>query len=158
MVTIARVSPSDAVAGRIVRAYLTDVASRWHGRTASEDEVDRALADEPFDDLVEPSGVLLVASDGGQAVGCAGARFLGNVAELTKVFVSPTRRGTGLGAALLRAVEAACREQGVAVLRLDTRAALAEACALYERSGFERVAPFNADPYADRWYRKVLEP
>ncbi|UFU13575.1 GNAT family N-acetyltransferase [Curtobacterium sp. C1] len=102
--------------------------------------------------------MLLVASDGGQAVGCAGARFLGNVAELTKVFVSPTRRGTGLGAALLRAVEAACREQGVAVLRLDTRAALAEACALYERSGFERVAPFNADPYADRWYRKVLEP
>lgn len=57
---------------------------------------------------------------------------------------------------LLRAVEQACRERVVSTLRLDTRAALSEACAMYERNGFERVDAFNDEPYSDRWYSKTL--
>ncbi|WP_263091267.1 GNAT family N-acetyltransferase [Curtobacterium sp. RIT-PI-V] len=83
-------------------------------------------------------------------------RFVGAVGELTKVFTLPERRGRGVGSALLRHVEAVCRERGTMSLRLGTRAELAEACALYERLGFVRVAPFNDDPYSDRWYAKVL--
>lgn len=33
---------------------------------------------------------------------------------------------------------------------------LKEACALYERSGFEPVVVFNDEPYSDRWYTKAL--
>ena len=46
---------------------------------------------------------------------------------------------------------------GARTVRLDTRGELAEACALYERLGYARVPPFNADPYSDRWYAKGLE-
>ncbi len=148
--------PGAGRADAIVRDYLTEVASRWYGRAATSAEVDRAMLDEPFDDLQGDSGLFVVASDGGAVVGCAGVRFVGVVGELTKVFTLPDRRGRGVGSALLRHVEEVCRERGITSLRLDTRAELAEACALYERLGFVQVAPFTDDRHSDRWYAKVL--
>ncbi|MBT1544386.1 GNAT family N-acetyltransferase [Curtobacterium aurantiacum] len=148
--------PGSVRADAIVRAYLTEVASRWYGRVATSAEVDRALHEEPYDDLQEDSGVFVVANDGEAAVACVGVRFVGHVGELTKVFTLPEHRGRGVGSALLRHVEAVCRVRGITSLRLDTRAELAEACALYERLGFMRVPPFNDDPYSDRWYAKPL--
>lgn len=158
MLTIAAAAPGSPAADSIVRAYMTDVASGWHGRPATEDEVGQALRDEPYDDLRGTTGLLVVAFAGAdpEPVACAGVRFLDPAAELTKVFTLPAWRGRGIGAALLDAVEHACRMRGVRTLRLDTRAELAEACALYERRGFRRVEPFNDEPYSDRWYRKLL--
>ena len=157
MIKIETVVPDAAIAAQIVRDYMADVASRWYRRPVTNDEVDQALRDEPYEDLQGLTGVLLLAVEGGRPIGCAGVRFLGNVAELTKVFTLPSYRGRGVGSQLLRAVEQACRERAVGTLRLDTRAALAEACAMYERNGFERVDAFNHDPYSDRWYSKTLE-
>lgn len=148
--------PGAGRADAIVRDYLTEVASRWFGRAATPAEVDRATLDEPFDDLQGDSGLFVVASDGGAVVACAGVRFVGVVGELTKVFTLPDCRGRGVGSALLRHVAEVSRARGITSLRLDTRAELAEACALYERLGFVQVAPFNDDPYSDRWYAKVL--
>ena len=157
MLTIETVHPDEPVAESILRRYTTDVASRWYGRPATEDEVDQALRDEPSDDLTGTTGVLLVALDDGEPVGCAGARFLGDVAELTKVFTRGEARGRGVGRQLVQAVERACVELGIDVVRLDTRGELAEACALYERLGYRRVGPFNAEPYSDRWYAKQVD-
>ncbi len=81
--------------------------------------------------------------------------LLGDVAELTKVFSEA--RGRGVGRQLVSAVERACVELGIDVVRLDTRGELAEACALYERLGYRRVGPFNAEPYSDRWYAKQVD-
>jgi GNAT superfamily N-acetyltransferase len=148
--------PGSAMAESIVRAYTTDVASRWHGRPATSHELDRALTDEPYDDLQENTGVFLVAVENGRPIACAGARFLDGVAEITKVFTLPNHRGRGAGSQLLRFLEESCRERGAKILRLDTRAELTEACALYERLGFTRVAAFNDEPYSDRWYAKDL--
>ncbi len=153
---IRAVDPASPLAVAIVRTYLEDVASRWYGRPATVDEVDRALVEEPAADLHGDSGVLLVAVDDDRAVGCAGARFLGDVAELTKVFTLPGHRGHGTGRALVAAVERVCRDRGTTTIRLDTRAELVEACAMYERAGYEQVAAFSDDPYSDRWYRKTL--
>ncbi|WP_394586701.1 GNAT family N-acetyltransferase [Curtobacterium sp. SGAir0571] len=91
----------------------------------SEDEVDQALRDEPSDDLTGTTSVLLVALDDGEPVGCAGARFLGDVAEPTKVFTRGEARGRGVGRQLVSAVERACVELGIDVVRLDTRGELA---------------------------------
>lgn len=153
---IETVAPDSAIAARVVRDYMVDVASRWYGRPATNDEVGKALDDEPHGDLQGLTGMLLVAVEDGQPLGCAGVRFLGNVAELTKVFTLPSHRGRGIGSYLLRCVEHACRERAIGALRLDTRAALTEACAMYERNGFERVDAFNDEPYSDRWYSKTL--
>lgn len=157
MITIETVAPDAATAAQIVRDYMVDVASRWYRRPATDDEVDQALQDEPYDDLQGLTGMLLVAVEGGRPLGCAGVRFLHDVAELTKVFTLPSDRGRGVGSQLLRAVEQVCRERAVDTLRLDTRAALVEACAMYERNGFERVDAFNDEPYSDRWYSKTLD-
>jgi GNAT superfamily N-acetyltransferase len=156
MFTIQTSRPGSTCAESIVRAYLTDVASRWYGRTATPDEVDAAMRDEPYGDLQGDTGAFFIAMEGGEAIACAGARFIGGVAELTKVFTLPHHRGRGAGSHLLKAVDQACRERGIGTLRLDTRAELAEACALYERSGFVRVEAFNKEPYSDRWYAKNL--
>ncbi|RPE78639.1 MULTISPECIES: GNAT family N-acetyltransferase [unclassified Frondihabitans] len=156
MITIEAVSPSASMADLIVRGYMSDVASRWHGRPVTEDELDQALRDEPYDDLQGVTGELLVAVEGEHPLGCAGVRFLGSAAELTKVFTSPSHRGRGISSQLLRAIEKACLERAIGTLRLDTRAALTEACAMYERNGFVRVGAFNDEPYSDRWYSKTL--
>ena len=143
VIKIETVAPDAAIAAQIVRDYMVDVASRWYRRPATSKEVDQALHDEPYDDLQGLTGMLLVAVEDGRPLGCAGVRFLGNVAELTKAFTLPSYRGRGVGSQLLRAVEQACRERAVGTLRLDTRAALAETCAIYERNGFERVDAFS---------------
>ena len=157
MFTIETTRPGSAIAESIIRAYLTDVASRWYGRTATLDEVETALRDEPYDDLQGDTGALFVAIVNGQAIACAGARCVHDVAELTKVFTLPSHRGEGAGSQLLQTVEQACRDRGITTLRLDTRAELKEACALYERLGFKRVEAFNDVPYSDRWYAKTLD-
>lgn len=156
MFTIEIRPPGSNPAETIVRAYLTDVASRWYGREATPDEVETALRDEPYSDLQGDTGVFFVALEGDEPIACAGVRFGEGVAELTKVFTLPRYRGNGAGSQLLHAVDQACREREMHTLRLDTRAELGEACALYERSGFSRVDAFNDAPYSDRWYAKRL--
>lgn len=157
MPTIEIAPPGTPAADAIVRDYLSDVASRFYGRPATSAEVDQALRDEPYGDLTAPAGVFLLAFEADEPVACAGARFVGDVAELTKIFTRPVWRGRGLGAQLVGMLEEAAREHGARTVRLDTRGELAEACALYERLGYARVTAFNADPYSDRWYAKSLE-
>lgn len=148
--------PGTPMAEAVVREYLHDVASRYYGRPATSAEVDEVLRDEPYADLEGDRGVLLVAVQDDRAVACAGARFVGDVAELTKVFTLPGHRGQGLGRLLVERVELICRERDLTAVRLDTRADLTEACALYERLGYTRVASFNDERYSDRWYLKPL--
>ncbi|OIH94498.1 GNAT family N-acetyltransferase [Curtobacterium sp. MCBA15_001] len=154
--TLQPVRPGTPTAESVVRRYLAEVASRWYGRPATRSEIDQTILDEPYDDLCGDTGVFVVATDDGAPVACAGARFLDGTAELTKVFTEPSRRGQGLGGRMLRAVEDHCRAAGMTAVRLDTRAELSEACALYERNGYVQVEPFNDDPYSDRWYAKSL--
>lgn len=156
MISIQTADPDSIEASVIMRAYLGEVASRYYKRPATPAEVDRALVDEPCVNLQGASGALFLAMEKGRAVACAGVRFGGDVAELTKVFTLPTHRGKGKASELLDHAERACRDRGAITLRLDTRAELAEACALYERLGFVRVEPFNQEPYSDRWYAKKL--
>ncbi|GAA0962074.1 GNAT family N-acetyltransferase [Frigoribacterium faeni] len=183
MYSVEVVRPGEPAAQEIITAYLIEVASRYHGRPATPEEIEQALRDEPFEDLEGDSGRLLVALTGDGPAACAGVRFvsaggdgagadadggggvggrtvtsarLETVGELTKVFTLPAFRSQGLGTLLIAEVGRVCRARGIRTLRLDTRADLVEACALYERLGFERVAPFNDEPYSDRWYSLVL--
>ncbi len=72
------------------------------------------------------------------------------------MFVDPVARGTGGGAALLAAAEEAAVSLGASAIRLDTRADLVEARALYARHGYREVPPFNDDRYAEHWFGKRL--
>ena len=150
--------PHDQRARAVLRAYMTDVASRYYGRPATDAEVDAALAEESGDDLALPDGLLIVATDAdGVTVGCAGLALLaGTVAEVKKVYVAPTARGRGLGERLVEEVERLARAHGRTRVRLDTRADLVEARRLYARLGYDEVEAFNTGPYAEHWFAKDL--
>ena len=64
-----------------------------------------------------------------------------------------TRRSSGCGS---HPAEHAARELGIALLRLDTNSALAEAGQLYRRTGWTEIPRFNDDPYPDLFFEKHL--
>lgn len=107
---------------------------------------DRELARLPGD-YAPPRGVLLLATRGGHAVGCAALRPLGKgIAEMKRLYVAPVARGTGLGEALARDIVARARALGYRELKLDTLPGMAAAQALYARLGFRDCAPYNDNP------------
>jgi len=91
-----------------------------------------------------PHGVLLLARDaGGVALGCVALRPLGDgLCEMKRLFVATAARGTGLGAALMRAIITAARRLGYRAMRLDTLADMAAAQAMYTAAGFRPIAPY----------------
>ena len=150
-------SPAADEARRALQAYFDDVASRYYGRQATEDEIAAAMREDPSEDLAPPHGLLVVAHENGDVLGCAGLRLLpGQIAEVTRVFVVPAARRRGLGARLLSCLEDHARGHRVSMLRLDTRRDLAEARRLYARHGYREVLPFSHGPYADHWFEKTL--
>lgn len=141
----------------LLRAYFTELIARYSRRTATEAEIDAALADEPSDDLVPPTGLFLVARYGEQAVGCIALKQLTpQIAELKRVFVRSPFRGLGGGTRLLTAIERSARELGATAMRLDVRDDLVEARRLYARNGYVQIPPYSAARYADYWLEKQL--
>jgi GNAT superfamily N-acetyltransferase len=154
-ITEVPVSDPDAVA--ILREYMDEVASRYYGRPATEAELEIALADEPGTDLVAPTGAFLLGRRDGVLAGCVGTRVVeAGISELTKMYVKPAHRGSGAAPRLVAAAEDAARQLGSRLMRLDTRHDLVEARALYARTGYAEVEPFNDDKYAEHWFEKPL--
>ncbi len=151
-VTVGAEDPAGPDARRCLEAYAAELDRRFG------DGFDAALsrpADD--DDLRPPAGLLLVARLRGRAVGCGALRLPpGEPADLKRMWVEPGARGIGLGRRILRELEARAAEAGAPAVRLETNAALTEAIALYRRSGYREVAPFNDEPYADHWFEKPL--
>jgi GNAT superfamily N-acetyltransferase len=157
VVAVEPTHPSLVQARRILRCYFDDVVGRYHGRQTTDEEIDSAIGDDPSDDLSPPSGLLLVAHEHGEVLGCAGLRLLRRgVGEVTRLFVVSSARQAGLGARLVNEIETHARNLGMREMRLATRRDLVEAQRLYARMGYEKTTPFNDEPYADVWLRKRL--
>ncbi|RDI16908.1 MarR family transcriptional regulator with acetyltransferase activity [Rhodococcus sp. AG1013] len=108
------------------------------------------------DDLRPPNGTVLIADLRGTAVGCGAVKLHDGVAEIKRMWVSPDARGLGIARRLLDALEAYAADHGARLVRLDTNAALNEAVALYERSGYRRIPAYNDNAYATHWFEKDL--
>lgn len=104
------------------------------------------------------TGVFLVLEDDdGAPVGCGGIRPLTpDRYELKHLYVRPAGRGHGWGRRILAELEQHARDAGATELVLDTHHTLESAAALYTRSGFASIEPYNENPNATRWYRKPL--
>ena len=109
-----------------------------------------------------PAGVFLVLVDDDAAdAGCGGIRRVeegpaGVRYEVKHLYLQPRTRGRGWGRILLDALEGRARAFGAAELVLDTHHTLEAAGALYARSGFTAIEPYNDNPNATRWYGKAL--
>jgi GNAT superfamily N-acetyltransferase len=157
-ITVALEPPSGPHAERLLWAYFQEMVSRYQLRPGRPDEVEGAMAEDPSDDLVPPSGMFYLARRGSTPVGCIGLRLRPNqVGQVTRVFVLSDERRRGVGARLMAEIEAAARDHKVRRLELDTRDDLVEARQLYESCGFVEVPAFNAGQYAEHWFAKQLE-
>lgn len=109
-----------------------------------------------------PAGIfVIVVDDDGHDAGCGGIRViadgpLGRRYEVKHLFLRPPARGRGWGRVLLDGLEERARSWDAAELVLDTHHTLDAAGALYARSGFVPIDPYNDNPNASRWYGKVL--
>jgi GNAT superfamily N-acetyltransferase len=150
-VDIAVVDPENPGARWCLQSYMDELGRRFadgfdHARSIS------ASAPE----LRPPGGVMLMATLDGEPVGCGAVKFHADApSEIKRMWVAPSARGLGLSRRLLGALEEhAARSHPI--VRLETNAALTEAIALYQSSGYVEVSPFNDEPYADHWFEKHL--
>ena len=103
-----------------------------------------------LDSLVRDNVRFLVARVDWAASGC-GALVLDDpgYAEIKRMYVKPEARRLGIGAAILRELEALARQEKRTCIRLETGVHQPEALALYKRAGYVERGPFGdypADP------------
>ncbi len=95
-------------------------------------------------EFASPQGGFLVALLDGEPVACGGFRRLGDgVAEVKRMYVTPSARGRGLARQLLRALEEAAAASGCKRVILETGYAQPEAVGLYTSSGYGPVPAFG---------------
>lgn len=132
------------------------MVSRFWRRPATSAEIERALREDPSDDLRPPTGLLILATVDGTPVG-GGVRLLSSaVAEITRVWVTREARRRGYGTQIVSRLERHAAKHRRTRIRLDTRSDLTEALTLYARLGYREVASFNDAPYAQHWLEKDL--
>ncbi|MFC0199810.1 GNAT family N-acetyltransferase [Paracoccus rhizosphaerae] len=96
---------------------------------------------EEMDDL-DGQAIHLLACDGDRPVGTARVLIRGDVGKIGRVCVLPDQRGTGLGAALIRAALDLLRRQSVTQARLGSQT---HALGFYEKLGFVAEGPVYDD-------------
>jgi ribosomal protein S18 acetylase RimI-like enzyme len=98
--------------------------------------------------LLREGVAFFVARIEGKAAGCGGVQIFGTeYAELKRMYVRPQFRRLRLGKLMLEHLASHARQQGVALLRLETGIYQTAAIRLYEAHGFRRRPPFG--PYRD---------
>jgi GNAT superfamily N-acetyltransferase len=143
---VVRPEPYDGpIAGSLVAALVVDVEDRYAGDEEPDDpEVEWALA---VDDVTPPGGVFLVAYLDGRPVGCGALRPFSEaghaVAEIKRMYTSPSARRRGVSRAVLARLESEAAGFGYRRLQLQTGLRQPEAVALYAASGYHRIPNFG---------------
>lgn len=102
-----------------------------------------------IDALCAPNITFFTARKAGQTIGTGALALKEGYGEVKSMFTAPQARGSGAGAALLRAIEDRARDAGLPYLRLETGNTLHAAHRLYQRQGFvfcERFGDYAEHP------------
>lgn len=115
----------------------------------------------PSDAFTAEGDAFVVLYDGEEPAGCGGIRRIadgpaGIRFEVKHLYVCDAGRGRGWGRMILAELERRAADAGAAEVVLDTHHSLDAAGALYARSGYEPIEPYNDNPNATRWYGKPL--
>jgi DNA-binding MarR family transcriptional regulator/GNAT superfamily N-acetyltransferase len=149
-ITIGVEDPESEDARWCIQQYFAEIGRRFENGFEPAQSLPLGSAD-----MSPPSGVLLVARRGEEPLGCGALKLTPDEpAYLKRMWVAPGARGLGLGRRLLRALEQYASAAGAPGVQLETNRALGEAIAIYRRSGYAEVEPFNDEPYAHHWFEK----
>lgn len=91
-------------------------------------------------ELNSPLNILVTEERGGVIAGFALGRVAADEAELFRIATSPKFRRQGIAGNLLNELHEKMRERGAACCFLEVRSRNAGAIALYEKSGYEKIA------------------
>lgn len=148
-VTIASEPFDSPEAQRLVSALMADLDERYAADGPAEGDhpelagVHRVRSEQ----VTPPRGAFLLARLGGEPVGCGAVRALhggpSGVAEIKRMYTSPTSRGHGVGRALLARLEAEAGALGYHRVQLETGLRQPEAIRLYETAGYHRIPTFG---------------
>jgi GNAT superfamily N-acetyltransferase len=151
-VEIRRADPDEPAALACLAAYFALLADRIPGVTPAT----FPLPDPEAHKYRLPDGAFLIAWSDTMPLGCVSLRRLdAGLGEVKRLWVAPDARGQGLARRLMAAVEDQARRLGFTRLNLDTNAALTEAIALYQATGWTEIAPYSGFP-STHWFSKAL--
>lgn len=122
-------------------APTRDIATCRHLRRVVFIEEQGVPEADEIDDK-DDTAIHLLATENGQPVGSARLLLIGNTGKIGRVCVLPSHRGTGLGAALIRAALTELRAQGMTTAKLGSQT---HAIGFYERLGFTPTGPEYMD-------------
>jgi GNAT superfamily N-acetyltransferase len=126
-----------------------------HG--VEEPPTDVSLVRESLAGLRRPEALILLAEQRGRAVGVGALRGLtGGVVEVKRMYVDPSARGAGVGAALLDRLLDEGRRAGASVARLDTCEFMKDAQRLYRSRRFLEREPYEGTEIPERLQRYWL--
>jgi putative acetyltransferase len=152
------VSPASAPTEE-VRALVTELEAILSAEYPAEQRHGLSL-----EAIFQPQVRFFVARREGRAVGCGGVALLDDFAEVKRMYVRPTARGSGVADALLARLEVEALAAGLTVVRLETGTRQEAAVRFYERRGFRRCGAFGdyaAMPAekiaASLFYEKLLD-
>lgn len=107
---------------------------------------DKELAELPGE-YSPPTGRLLVALEGDEAIGCVGLRRINNeTCEMKRLYIRPAHRRKGIGRQLAVEVTREAEEAGYTRMRLDTLTSMKEAVSLYRSLGFKDIEQYRPNP------------
>jgi len=109
-------------------------------------DFDREFASLPGE-YAPPSGCILLAKEGSEAVGCVALRRISeDICEMKRLYVKPTFREKTIGRKLSESVIGEARARGYRIMKLDTLPSMREALRLYESLGFRKTTPYRFNP------------
>lgn len=139
------------VSRELQRAFFAEIAARYPGWDPGHSQ-----SADPRD-LAPPMGAWFVAYLEGRPVGCGGLKAHdGEVAEIRRLFVAESARGSGTGRTLLEKLESHARRLGYERVRLTTGDRQPEALALFESAGYRQIPAFNDNTFTRHWLEKTL--
>jgi putative acetyltransferase len=96
----------------------------------------------------KPDGRLYLAYEDEKLAGCIALRKIDEgICEMKRLFVRDGFRGAGIGVRLIEKIIADARDEGYAIMRLDTfPPKMGKAVSLYESHGFRPIAPYYDNP------------
>tara|TARA_Y100001001_G_scaffold51755_1_gene47943 strand:- start:281 stop:757 length:477 start_codon:yes stop_codon:yes gene_type:complete len=120
----------------------------WISKYWELEEPDFKALDDPEGYILNQSGVILIALDKGEPIGCCALiKQTDDTFELAKMAVSPKAQGKGVGLLLGKSIVERAKLMGLKRLYLESNSVLKPAVSLYEKIGFKHIKGASS-PYA----------
>jgi GNAT superfamily N-acetyltransferase len=155
---------AQAEALRVWRAEEQDREAAYRLVEEYNDAVEVTVRDSPEGfarDYFRSGAGFWLAAAGEKMAGCIALRALSTrpaSGEIKRLYVKPEFRGSGVGEALLAALEQYAETSGYAWLYLDSKDDLKAALRFYARQGYEACERYNDNPQATVFLRRALHP